>query len=338
MRVEHAAKSRRALVLAATVGLGAVLLASPATAAPEAAVQAATVVTAVSTKAYGSVLVVGGSVKSNELAGYPIFEFSGDGRGKLGCGTKRALGFDAGADADVPLTCTGPESDMPNNVATDDWPALTTTGAPIAGRDVNPKLLGTVYRPGIGHQVTYGGHPLYLFVPPRAFVLVEGEDNMETVEPLPPWHGFWFLVSSKAGQPAPGVATIEVGTLPNGKKVVAAEMDPRAGGVAVTVYSYSRDHSGSSACSGACAITWVPVLTTGRPQVAAGIASKDVAVIRRPDGTDQVTYEGKPLYLYSAEKGIFPFRGGPPQVSGTAGNGNGLAGPAGGKFSLIYAG
>ena len=91
-----------------------------------------------------------------------------------------------------------------------------------------------------------------------------------------------------------------------------------------------------------CSLTLASGIALGREgpsvQVAAGIASKDVAVIRRPDGTDQVTYEGKPLYLYSAEKGIFPFRGGPPQVSGTAGNGNGLAGPAGGKFSLIYAG
>jgi len=291
-------------------------------------------VTAVSTKSYGSVLIVGGNV-NNPLTGDPIFEFSGDGGGKFGCNTKRALGFDPDSNAEVPLTCTGPESDMVDNNPIDDWPALTSTSAPIAGPGVNSKLLGTVYRRGIGHQVTYGGHPLYLFVTPQAFFSLPGEDYMETVEPLPPWHGFWFLVSSKAGQQAPGVATIEVGTLGDGKKVVAAEMDPHVGGVPVAVYSYSRDRPGVSNCNGACALKWVPVLTMGKPQVS-GIAAKAVGIIRRPDGTDQVTYDGSPLYLYSAEKRIFSGNM-PSQSAGTAGNGNGLSGPAGGKFSIIYA-
>ena len=49
------------------------------------------------------------------------------------------------------------------------WPALLTQGAPIAGRGVNPTLLGTVTRtdlPGLGpvQQVTYAGHPLYYVV------------------------------------------------------------------------------------------------------------------------------------------------------------------------------
>ena len=337
MRVGYTAKSRRALVLAATVGLGAVLLASPATAAPEAAVQAATVVTAVSTKAYGSVLIVGGSVKSNELAGYPIFEFSGDGGGKLGCGTKRALGFDAGADADVPLTCTGPESDMPNNVATDDWPALTTTGAPIAGRDVNPKLLGTVYRPGIGHQVTYGGHPLYLFVPPDHSCWWKAKITWKRWSHFHPGTASGSLCRQRRGNRHPasprsrsGRCQTERKSLPQRWILELAASRSRCTPTAGTTRDRVRaavlaPHVGSRPHN-------------GKPQVAGGIASKDVGVIRRPDGTDQVTYEGKPLYLYSGEKGIFPFRGGPPQVTGTAGNGNGLAGPGGGKFSLIYAG
>ena len=217
MRAGHSSRSRWALAL--TAGLSAVWVASPAIASPKAAANRGTVVTAVSTKSYGSVLIVGGNV-NNPLTGDPIFEFSGDGGGKFGCNTKRALGFDPDSNAEVPLTCTGPESDMVDNNPIDDWPALTSTSAPIAGPGVNPKLLGTVYRHGIGHQVTYGGRPLYLFVPRQAFFLIPGEGYMETVEPLPPWHGFWFLVSSNAGQPAPGVATIEVGTLKDGKKVV----------------------------------------------------------------------------------------------------------------------
>ncbi len=44
------------------------------------------------------------------------------------------------------------------------WPALLTDGAPITGRGVNPRLLGTVTRTDVltgtpVKQVTYGGLP-----------------------------------------------------------------------------------------------------------------------------------------------------------------------------------
>jgi predicted lipoprotein with Yx(FWY)xxD motif len=199
------------------------------------------------------------------------------------------VGFDPGQDADLRLTCTGPESDILNGVLSTDWPALTTIGVPVAGRGVNRKLLGTVDRPGVGRQVTYGGHPLYLFDPPSQPFVPAGEGYVETVEPFPPWHGFWSLVSSRGGEPAPGPATIETETRPDGKTAVAAKRESNVDPIAVTVYSFSEDRSGSSACSGACSVRWVPVLTRGRPHVAGGITAKDVGVIRRSDGTDQVT-------------------------------------------------
>jgi hypothetical protein len=48
------------------------------------------------------------------------------------------------------------------------WPALLTSGAPIAGTGVNPTQLGTVTRTDIlantsVQQVTYGGMPVYQF-------------------------------------------------------------------------------------------------------------------------------------------------------------------------------
>ena len=59
----------------------------------------------------------------------------------------------------VALGCTStPSAD------TGEWPALTTDGPPIAGPGVDPWLLGAVYRADLGtYQVTYAGHPLYLF-------------------------------------------------------------------------------------------------------------------------------------------------------------------------------
>jgi predicted lipoprotein with Yx(FWY)xxD motif len=44
------------------------------------------------------------------------------------------------------------------------WPAVTTSGTPVAGRGVMSRLIGTItLRPGV-KQVTYAGHPLYTYV------------------------------------------------------------------------------------------------------------------------------------------------------------------------------
>jgi predicted lipoprotein with Yx(FWY)xxD motif len=312
-----------------------------------------TEVSALPTSTYGEVLIwTGKAAESADGTDAPLYEFSGDANGKFGCTTRLVpSAFDIGGDGYHPFTCTGPESDFGGSGSeTDDWPALTTTGTPLAGSGVNQKLLGTVNRPGIGHQVTYGGHPLYLFDAPSSPFMPTGEDYPETVLPLPPWHGIWYLVSSRTGQPAPGPATIETELLPNRKTALAAQENPNNGAAhAVTVYSFSRDQASASACTGACAATWMPVLTTGEPLVSgmseggppgpATIAAKDLGVIHRPDGTSQVTYNGKPLYLYSEEK-IYTGGSSPgySTASGTVGNGNGLPGPGGGTFSVIYPG
>ena len=311
----------------AVVGVSGVALVSPAAASPNnGGTGTGTVIAAMSTTAYGPVLVVGGT---GPLAGAPLYMISSDAGGNFGCTTALASTFEG------PITCTGPESDFINGVASDEWPALTTTGNPVAGPGVYRWLLSTVYRPGIGRQVLYDGHPLYLFDPPSNPFVPFGEGFFETVAPLPPWHGEWDLLSAPWGLPDAGTATIETETLPNGRKAVAAEMYPTAvpGGAAITAYTFSRDSQWDIDCLNACAVTWIPVLSNGRPNVAGGINARDVGLVIRPDGTHQVTYDGKPLYLYSAEQAIFPTPRAP-QTTGTVGNGNGLCG-WGGRFSII---
>jgi len=322
-------KGRRGVVAAAVaLGLGGLALAGPTIAsATSPPTPSRTVVSALSTTAYGSVLTVGGA---GPLTGAPLYAISSDANGAFGCTPGPLVTTFQG-----PLTCTGPMSDFINNVTTDEWPALTTVGRPIAGTGVNRHLLGSIYRPGIGRQVTYAGHPLYLFDPPSNPFVPFGEGFLETVLPLPPWHGLWDLISARAGLPDPGVATIETGKLPNGTSVVSAEEYPNVvpGGVAITTYTFSRDHRRDLDCKRACAVTWIPVLTTGPPQAGAGISAANLGVVRRPTGSWQVTYKGKPLYLYSQEQA--QFASGQPLTTGTVGNGNGLSGPHGGTFSDI---
>jgi predicted lipoprotein with Yx(FWY)xxD motif len=57
---------------------------------------------------------------------------------------------------------TGPKSTCFGACATE-WPPLTTTGKPSAGHGVTASMLGTTKRSDGKTQVTYNGHPLYLF-------------------------------------------------------------------------------------------------------------------------------------------------------------------------------
>ena len=44
------------------------------------------------------------------------------------------------------------------------WPAVTTTGRPVAGPGVKPGLIGTITLKSGVKQVTYAGHPLYRYI------------------------------------------------------------------------------------------------------------------------------------------------------------------------------
>jgi predicted lipoprotein with Yx(FWY)xxD motif len=62
-----------------------------------------------------------------------------------------------------------------------------------------------------------------------------------------------------------------------------------------TLYSFAPDTPTASKCYGSCAAYWPPV--TGTIAAGQGLPGK-VATIRRTDGTEQLTYNGHPLYTY----------------------------------------
>ncbi len=326
MKVGEASRSLQSRVRWTLYGVAAVVVGVLLVVLFRPADPAGSGVAALSTKAYGTVLVV----KGGELAGFPLYEFSGDVDGRVSCGTTKARGYDLDPNGALEMTCTGPMSDILRNVISDDWPAFTTKDSPVAGAGVDQKLLGTRYRRGIGDQVTYAGHLLYLFDPSSSPFKPLGEEYMETISPLAPWHGYWTLVAAKNGDPDEGVATIETGTLANGQRVVAVEGDSNINPLAVTTYTYSAGFCGKS-----CEPEWVPVLTTRRPHVR-GVRAQLIGEVRLANGAEQVTYKGKPLYEYWKEK-VSLTKDGSLAAAGTAGNGNGLSGPTG-TFSTVALG
>jgi predicted lipoprotein with Yx(FWY)xxD motif len=65
-----------------------------------------------------------------------------------------------------------------------------------------------------------------------------------------------------------------------------------------TLYLFKADSGTMSACSGACATVWPPLLVTGKPTADGGLTASKLGTITRSDGTHQVTYNGHPLYLF----------------------------------------
>jgi predicted lipoprotein with Yx(FWY)xxD motif len=65
-----------------------------------------------------------------------------------------------------------------------------------------------------------------------------------------------------------------------------------------TLYLFKADSSTSSACTGACATAWPPLLASGTPTAGTGLTASKLGTITRSGGTHQVTYNGHPLYLF----------------------------------------
>ena len=63
-----------------------------------------------------------------------------------------------------------------------------------------------------------------------------------------------------------------------------------------------------SACTGDCAHDWVPMPAAGRITVRTGVSGR-VGTIVRSDGERQLTMDGRPLYLFSGDRGPGDIRG-----------------------------
>jgi predicted lipoprotein with Yx(FWY)xxD motif len=66
----------------------------------------------------------------------------------------------------------------------------------------------------------------------------------------------------------------------------------------LTLYTLSSEQGGKLVCTSTqCVATWRPLTASGAGKPAGSIAS--LGTVKRPDGTEQVTYRGFPLYTYA---------------------------------------
>lgn len=69
-----------------------------------------------------------------------------------------------------------------------------------------------------------------------------------------------------------------------------------------TLYLFKADVGAKSACAGACATAWPPLLAAAKPTGGTGLTASKIGTITRSGGNRQVTYNGHPLYLYVGDK------------------------------------
>ncbi len=89
------------------------------------------------------------------------------------------------ADVGTQSTCTG--------ACATAWPPLLATGKPTAGTGLTASKLGTITRSDGRRQITYNGHPLYLYVGDKKPGEVTGQGVTAFGAP-------WFALSAAGSQ------------------------------------------------------------------------------------------------------------------------------------------
>src|SRR5690348_3841210 len=70
----------------------------------------------------------------------------------------------------------------------------------------------------------------------------------------------------------------------------------------ITLYDFVQDNGTTSACYGACAALWPPLITKGKPVAGPGVRASLLGTTKRKDGKLEVTYGGHPLYYFVTDR------------------------------------
>ncbi len=152
------------------------------------------------------------------------------------------------------------------------WPVFYAKDLAVSP-DLNANDFGTIARKDGTKETTYKGWPLYYWVQDQK----PGDMTGENV------HGVWFILKVPS-------YTVMIGTHdPEGNYLTD--------GQGRTLYYFTKDSNGMSACSGNCIKNW-PAFSADSVIVPSVLNASDFGTITRDDGTTQVTFRGYPLYYF----------------------------------------
>jgi predicted lipoprotein with Yx(FWY)xxD motif len=153
------------------------------------------------------------------------------------------------------------------------WPPLTSDTEPALPAGL-PGVLGSTQRTDGSTQLTYNGMPLYYWTKDQK----PGDTTGQNVG------GVWFVVNPASAPTVTVRSDPELGDM---------LVDPRG----MTLYRFTKDQPGVSNCYDQCATAWPPLLTDSAPTGPEALAT-GLGAANRKDGTQQVTYNGAPLYYW----------------------------------------
>jgi predicted lipoprotein with Yx(FWY)xxD motif len=214
-----------------------------------------------------------------------------------------------------------------NGPCQDQWPPLLVKpGATIFVDGVSQSEIGTVKRDDGTIQVTVGGWPAYLFAKDTEAGQTNGEGVGGTWYGLTPTggkaeaptqtgsQGVGYVTGTAAAHNAPpntGDFFNGPNDSPQGRKWVQLNVSSVNGlnpvvtnGTGFVLYRFDNDtaHPSKSNCYGACAVKWPPVtVVPGSHIFVNGVPTSEVGLVKRDDGTMQVTIGGWPIYRFSGD-------------------------------------
>jgi predicted lipoprotein with Yx(FWY)xxD motif len=101
--------------------------------------------------------------------------------------------------------------------------------------------------------------------------------------------------SSSSGSSGSGSSTKTVSV-----KQVGSAGSVLVGSDGMALYASDQEMHGKVLCTGACTSFWKPLTVNGMPT--GGSLSGKLGTVKRPDGKEQVTYQGKLLYSFAQDQ------------------------------------
>ncbi len=167
-----------------------------------------------------------------------------------------------------------------NGACAQAWPPLLADSATVAPLNL-PGAFSVVTRDDGSKQIAYHGLPLYTWQGDKK----PGDTSGQAFKDV------WWVANLE-----PAVQTLATA---NGTLLV--------GPTGMTLYTFGKDGPNQSACSGTCAANWPPLVggydvAHGNAPTAGNGVKGTLGVIARPDGSSQLTLDGKPLYYFRGDR------------------------------------
>jgi predicted lipoprotein with Yx(FWY)xxD motif len=180
-------------------------------------------------------------------------------------------------DADASSTCF--------DACADTWPPVPGDVSP--GPNLDASVFTTTQREDGTTQLVAGDWPLYTYSGDQAAGDVNGQGS----------GGVWFAVAPdgtliKGAGASEAASPAAAATPPEG-----IEQPVLTNSQGLTLYYFRNDEPGSSACNEPCSDTWPPVPANEQID-ASGLDPSALGPITRDDGTEQLAFNGQPLYTF----------------------------------------